>query len=373
MGRTFDEHLNNLQHVFERLKQAGLKVQPHKCQFLQQQVTFLGHVISPNGISPDPAKTSKVEQWTTPTSKTEVQQFLGLANYYRRFVKDFACRAKPLHQLTEKQTAFKWTSECQTAFDHLKKCLTSAPTLAMPNWSQPFIIDTDASDAGIGAVLSQVDHEGIEHVIAYGSRVLSKAERNYCVTCKELLAVVTFLQHFRPYLLSQPFTIRTDHGTLTWLQEFRNPEGQLARWLEKLQEYQFSIVHRPGKRHANADALSRLPCQQCGRTSDYENTALLTSSNLLCGYLPDQLRDKQLLDSCIGQVLRWKENGKQPATDSVKTQPVPLRRLIQQWEQLVVNNGVLYRYYAQPREDQGYLYTVSSAHRNERADLERAS
>ena len=250
VGKTFDEHLKNLQHVFECLKQAGLKVQPHKCQFLQQEVTFLGHVISPNGIAPDPAKTSKVEQWPTSTSATQVQQFLGLANYYRRFVKDFACRAKPLHQLTEKKTAFKWTSECQTAFEHLKRCLTSAPTLAMPNWSQPFIIDTDASDVGIGAVLSQVDQEGTEHVIAYGSRVLSKAERNYCVTRKELLAIVTFLQHFRQYLLSQPFTIRTDHGALTWLQEFRNPEGQLARWLEKLQEYQFTIVHRPGKKHS---------------------------------------------------------------------------------------------------------------------------
>ena len=187
MGKTFDEHLKNLQHVFECLKQAGLKVQLHKCQFLQQEVTFLGHVISPNGIASDPAKTSKVEQWPTPTSATQVQQFLGLANYYRRFVKDFACRAKPLHQLTEKKTAFKWSSECQTTFEHLKRCLTSAP-----NWLQPFIIDTDASDVGIGAV-SQVDQEDTEHVIAYGSHVLSC---NYCVTCKELLAVVKFLQYF---------------------------------------------------------------------------------------------------------------------------------------------------------------------------------
>ena len=193
VGNTFDQHLDNLQCIFECLKQAGLKVQPCKCQFLQQEVTFLGHIISPNGIAPDPTKTSKVEQWPTPTSKAEIQQFLGLANYYRRFVKDFADRAKPMHQLTERKTAFKWTSECQTAFEHLKKCLTSAPTLVMPNWLQPFIIDTDANDAGIGAVLSQVDKEGIEHVVAYASCLLSKAECNYCVTCKELLAVVTLL------------------------------------------------------------------------------------------------------------------------------------------------------------------------------------
>ena len=197
VGNTFDQHLNNLQCVFERLKQAGLKVQPYKCQFLQQKVTFLGHIISPNGIAPDPTKTSKVKHWPTPTSKAEVQQFLGLANYYRRFLKDFASRAKPLHQLTEGKSAFKWTSECQTAFDHLKQCLTSAPTLAMPNWSQPFIIDTDASDVGIGAVLSQLDKDGNEHVVAYASRILSKPEYHYCVTRKELLSVVAFLQHFR--------------------------------------------------------------------------------------------------------------------------------------------------------------------------------
>jgi len=164
-----------------------------------------------------------------PSCRVEVQQFLGLANYYdRRFVKDFATLAKPLHQLTEKRSTFKWTAECQAAFDILKNCLTSAPILAMPNWSQPFIIDTDASDTGIGAVLSQVDAQGMEHVVAYASRILTKVVRNYCITHRELLAVVTFLQHFGQYLLGRSFTIWTDHSVLAWLQGFKNPEGQLA-------------------------------------------------------------------------------------------------------------------------------------------------
>jgi len=144
-------------------------------------------------------------------------------------VKDFASIAKPLHQLTEKKSSFCWNDECQVAFDHLKQCLTSAPTLVMPNWSSPFTIDTDASDTGVGAVLSQTDDEGTEHVIAYASRLLSKTERNYCTTRKELLAVITFLSHFRQYLLGRHFTVRTDHGALTWLQGFKNPEGQLDR------------------------------------------------------------------------------------------------------------------------------------------------
>ena len=204
-------------------------------------MTFLGHTVSSAGIGPDPDKTSKVAQWPTPSSALEVQQFLGLANYYRRFIRDFAMRAKPLHQLTEKRSKFIWTQQCQEAFEHLKHCLTSSPILALPDWSQPFVVDTDASDAGIGAVLSQVDTTGTEHVVCYASRLLSKSERNYCVTRKELLAVVTFIQHFRQYLLGRVFTVHTNHGALTWLQNFREPEGQLARWLEKLQEYHFQL------------------------------------------------------------------------------------------------------------------------------------
>ena len=160
---------------------------------------------------------------------------------------------------------FKWTLECQHSFEELKYKLTTAPVLAYPDFSKPFILDTDASDFGIGGVLSQKGNDGEEHVVSYASRSLSKAERRYCVTRRELLAVVVFTQHFRPYLLGREFTLRTDHGSLTWLQSFKDPEGQLARWLEKLQQFSFNIVHRQGKSHRNADGLSRLPCSQCGR------------------------------------------------------------------------------------------------------------
>ena len=279
-GKSFEDHLQNLGYVLERFRQAGLKIKLSKCSLCQLQVSFLGHIVSKEGVAADPDKTKQVANWPTPSSKREVQQFLGLANYYRRFVKDYATIAKPLHHLTEKDCEFVWTEECQAAFDKLRNSLVTSPILAFPDLSKPFILDTDASDTGIGAVLSQKHNDGTERVIAYASRVLSKPERRYCVTRRELLAVVFFTKHFRPYLFGQKFILRTDHGSLTWLRNFKEPEGQTARWIERLQEYDFTIVHRPGKKHGNADALSRLPCRQCGRDSHDSNFSSISAVSL---------------------------------------------------------------------------------------------
>ena len=369
-GKTFDQHLHNLQQVLDRLRQAGLKLQPSKCQFLQHEVIFLGHVVSQNGVAPDPEKTSKVAQWPTPSSAKEVQQFLGLASYYRRFVKDFAAVAKPLHRLTEKGVPFVWTDQCQGCFNTLKTLLTSAPILALPNWSRPFIVDTDASDLAIGAVLAQVNEDGEEQVIAYASRCLSKAEKNYCVTRRELLAVVTFLQQFKQYLLGRPFMIRSDHGALTWLQNFKEPDGQLARWLEKLQEFQFTIVHRPGRKHNNADALSRIPCRQCGRTShvvagptiipmqESPEELPVSGVDLTDGHTTQDLRQAQLSDHCIGKILQAKEVEDKPSAEFARGQSLTYRRLHQQWDQLIVQEGVLWRHYQTPSENQSWLQLV---------------
>ena len=280
LGKTFEEHLDNLRSVFHRLREAGLKLKPCKCAFFRQSVKYLGHVISREGVAADPEKIEKVATWPIPTSTKELQRFIGFASYYRRFIRDFAEIAKPLHQMTEKATPFKWTTECHDAFQELRRRLVSTPILAHPDFSRPFILDTDASDTGLGAVLSQLDDQGREHVIAYGSRLLSKPERQYCVTRRELLAVVFFSQHFRPYLLGRRFLLRTDHGALVWLQNFRDPEGQLARWLERLQELDFEAVHRKGKNHTNADALSRLPCKQCGRDSHNTVSVFQESSHI---------------------------------------------------------------------------------------------
>ena len=347
VGKTFEEHLLHLREVLIRLREAGLKLQPSKCSFCQKKVAFLGHIVSDKGVATDPAKTAQVAKWPTPSSQKEVQQFLGLASYYRRFVKDFATIAKPLHRLTEKTMDFKWTSECQSAFEELRRNLTAAPILAFPDFEKPFILDTDASDFGVGAVLSQVQDDGTERAIAYASRVLSKPERRYCVTRRELLAVVTFIQHFRPYLLGRRFTLRTDHGSLTWLSNFRNPEGQLARWLEKLQEYDFEILHRSGRKHGNADAMSRMPCTQCGRSDHSEENTILAAVHQTRSPFPgrsqEELRQLQLEDPSIGYVFRAKEKDRMPATDELKGQSLEVRRLIQLWSQLAVVDGVLLR------------------------------
>ena len=206
-------------------------------------------------------------------------------------------------------------------------------------------------------MLSQCQEDGKEHVISYASRLLTKPERNYCVTRKELLAVVTFLHHFRQYLIGAPFVIRTDHGALTWLQNFKSPEGQLARWLEKLQEYQFTIVHRPGLKHNNADALSRLPCRQCGRQAE-DTIASISSPTISGGYSSDEIRRMQLDDKCLGELLQAKESSQKPSQDYSRSQSPEYRRLYQQWDQLIVHEGVLLRYYAQPNEKMSWLQLI---------------
>ena len=169
-----------------------------------------------------------------------MQQCLGLANYYRRFVKNLSTIAKPVHRLTEKNVSFEWRQEAVEAFAQLKQRLTSPPVLAHPDFSLPFILDTDASSSGLGAVFSQKHADGKEHVVAYASRTQSKSERRYCATRRELLAVVVFTKQFRPYLLGRHFTLRTDHGSLTWLHNFKEAAGTMDDL-----EFDFTIKHPP--------------------------------------------------------------------------------------------------------------------------------
>ena len=261
-SREFGEAIKRLCTLLQGLRDAGLKLSPKKCILLQHSVPFLGHVVSNHGVYTDSKKIKAVRTWPSPCTAKDVKSFLGLCSYYRRFVRGFADIARPLYRLTENQREFWWTSECEDAFRRLKTLLTTAPILAFPTADGLFILDTDASNTGLGTVLSQIQ-EGEEKVIAFHSKSLSKSERNYCVTRKGLLAVVVAVKTYHHYLCGRQFLVRTDHGALKWLLKFKNPEGQLARWLELLGTYDFNIQHRSGICHGNAVALSRRPCGDC--------------------------------------------------------------------------------------------------------------
>ena len=260
---TLAEHRERLEEVLQRLVGAGLKVKASKCQLVRRKVGFLGHQVDANGVGTDPRKVTAVSGWPTPRSVGEVRSFLGLCGYYRGFVDNFATLAKPLSELTEKNRRFRWDRACEEAFMTLKGKLVEAPILAYPRATGKLVLDTDASNLGLGAVLSQTQ-DGQERVLAYASRTLTKCERNYCVTRRELLAVVFGIKKFRHYLVGRPVHIRTDHAALKWLASFKEPEGQVARWLQLIETFDYTIEHRPGRDHGNADGLSRRPCRQCG-------------------------------------------------------------------------------------------------------------
>lgn len=252
---SFEGHLRDIEEIFNRLEAAGLKLKPSKCQFLKPEVKYLGHIVSAEGVRPDPAKVECVQNFPTPTDKTSVRQFLGLLTYYRRHIKNFAETARPLTQLTTKKPFF-WGEEAEEAFQCLKQKLIEAPVLKFPDFSKPFYLTTDASKYAIGAILSQV-FDGAEHPVAYASRQLNEAEQKYGATEQECLGVVWGVRHFRCYLYGRHFTIITDCQPLKWLINARDPSSRLARWNLLLQEYDFEVVHKAGAKNKNADALSR--------------------------------------------------------------------------------------------------------------------
>jgi hypothetical protein len=255
-GASIEEHAERLRNVLDRLREAKLSLKLEKCHFARERVKYLGHVIDRKGVSPDPEKVQAVMSYPAPNNIKEVQSFLGLANYYRRFIGDYAMTARPLTRLLKKGATFSWSPECEKAFGALKRALAESPVLVYPDFEKKFILSTDASSFAVGAVLSQ-EIDGVEHPVAYASRQLNSAEANYTVSERELVAVVWAVQYFRCYLYGRKFTIYTDHAALQWLFSLRDPNSRLMRWTLKLSEYEYEVVHKPGKMHLNADGLSR--------------------------------------------------------------------------------------------------------------------
>ena len=234
--------------------------------FCQAEVRYLGHTITPAGLKPNDDQLKVVKEYPSPKNVKELRQFLGLASYYRRFIKEFAKIAHPLHALTCKGKVFVWTEECQSAFQDLKRKLVTAPVLAIPNFDKGFLLETDASIKGLGAVLSQQQKDDHMHPVAFASRALSTPEKNYSVTDLETLAVVWAVSHFHAYLYGHDVEVRTDHSAVKAVLSTPSPNGKHARWWTKVYSSHASgvgtvtITHRVGKENVNADALSRSPC-----------------------------------------------------------------------------------------------------------------
>ncbi|GFX02680.1 hypothetical protein TNCV_2011241 [Trichonephila clavipes] len=321
VGRSFEEHLKNIRRVLQKLKEANLKLSPSKCHLFRREVTYLGHIISAEGVRTDPDKISSVKDWNCPTNVHQLRSFLGLCTYYRKFVKHFSTIVRPLHKLTEAKQKFMWTLDCNNAFNKLKDALTSAPILAYLKIGKQFIPDTDASHESIGAVLPQEIY-GQERVIAYFSKCLSKPERNYCVTRKELLAIVKSVEHFHPYLYGRSFQLRTDHASLTRLLNFKNSEGQIARWIQRLQEIE--------KKFGVIDPIVR---------------QVTTPSTLaLDPWIDESVQKDQLADPEIKPIIEFKEPSEEnPSWQDIVPFHPTTKRYWALWDSLHLRNGVLYR------------------------------
>ncbi len=260
-SRSLQEHVQHVRVVLQRLLENGLFVKAEKCVFHAQSVPFLGYIVSSEGMRMDPDKVQAVVNWPTPDSRKALQRFLGFANFYRRFIRNYSQLAAPLTALTSTKTMFRWSSSAEAAFSKLKSCFVSAPILVAPDPSRQFVVEVDASEVGVGAVLSQRSSSDDKmHPCAYFSHRLSPAEQNYDIGNRELLAVKLALEEWRHWLegSGEPFIVWTDHKNLEYIRSAKRLNSRQARWALFFGRFHFSISYRPGSKNIKPDALSRI-------------------------------------------------------------------------------------------------------------------
>ena len=256
---NLEDHLIHLDTVLTKIQAAGLTIKPCKSKVAYPEVSYLGHTIGNGQIKPMIDKIESVKQFPQPVTKKHVRSFLGLTGYYRKFIPQYDQIARPMINLTKKKEPklVNWTDECERSFNRLKDYLSTEPILATPDFSKPFLLQTDASKSGIGAVLSQLDSEYKEHPIVYLSRKMLPNELNYSVSEQECLAIVWAINKLRYYLQGNKFTVITDHKALTWLDNTRGSNNRLMRWSMTLQQFNFEVQFRRGIINTNADCMSR--------------------------------------------------------------------------------------------------------------------
>lgn len=259
-SKTWEAHMEHLDIILKKLEDAKLKIKPSKCQFAQDSVTYLGHVVGNGRRSPAEAKIQAVLDFPIPKSKTEIRQILGMVGYYARYIENYATIVEPLTRALKgknRKESIEWSAEMQKAFEEVKRKLTDQPILYAPNYEHPFIVQTDASDLGVGVILAQrIEKE--EHPILYLSRKFTAPERNYTTTEKECAAIIFAIKKLKHYLDGQKFTIETDHDPLVWLKRNAGKNPRLMRWALTLQPYDYTVIHRPGREIAHVDCLSRM-------------------------------------------------------------------------------------------------------------------
>lgn len=314
-----EQHVEHVRSVLQRMRDAGLVLNTEKCQFGQKEVHFLGHRISAGNIMPQSEKVSCVQNFPRPESKKRLQSFIGMAGFYRRFIRNFSSIMAPLYDLLKGSTPWRWGREEDFAFQTIKNKLCDEPVvLTLPDVSRPFEVATDASDVGLGALLSQ---DG--RVVEYASRKLNAAEKNYSTTDRELLAVVWALEKWRQYLFSQAVVVYTDHRPITFLRSLKEPKGRMARWISRLQEFSFELRYRPGADNHVADCLSRLP-DHLGTAEVVDHETLPPAVELVSALLffddPKALCEAQRRDPELKPIVEALEQGKElDSWDSVSS------------------------------------------------------
>ncbi|MCG8034660.1 MAG: DDE-type integrase/transposase/recombinase, partial [Candidatus Thiodiazotropha taylori] len=388
---TFEEHIRRLDAVFSRLHQHGLKLKPSKCEFFKTKVTYLGHVVSADGVETDPDKIKALSDWPVPHNIKTLRSFLGFTGYYRRYIKDYARIVKPLNDLLvghptnkhavaemkkkkKKATPWRWGEFEQNAFDTLKAKLTSPPILAYADFSKPFVVHTDASTEGLGAVLYQ-EQDGVERVIAYASRGLRNSERNYPAHKLEFLCLKwAITDKFHDYLYGNHFQVCTDNNPLTYVLTSAKLDATGHRWLAALGVYNFSLKYKSGKTNNDADGLSRRPQQEVTLLPDaikavclaytasrsncpYAETLVVTCAAQLSESVDPNIQQpigstelssvdwsrEQLKDPSISKVLSFLKNGHCPSKEELVSENSEVVKYLRHWKNLVLSDGILYR------------------------------
>ena len=374
---TFQEHLERLGVVFERLIENGLKLKGSKCHFFRSEVKHLGHVVGNCGVKVDPDKVEQIENWPTPRNGEEVRSFLGLASFYRRFISGFSKIAAPLHALvamagskTGKNPEFKWSTEAEDAFRQLKRALCTTPVLAYPDFDRDFVVEVDASLRGLGACLLQAGSDGALHPIAYASRGLRGAEKNYSDFSSfklELLALKwAIAEKFRDYLVGSKFVVYTDNNPLAHLQNAKLGATE-QRWVAQLAPFNMEVKFRPGKVNRCADALSRrplevievaevvgdcanIPCEirsatgkGCTKVFDVSKETVPKQSTVLPSFTSCELATMQKEDEQLGEVWRHWLNKWESAQQGEELNVPGVKGWLRERNLIVEKNGVLYR------------------------------